>query len=38
MKERYNEEVTRFLDNLNHPHRELIDLLRDIILKQQCLG
>jgi hypothetical protein len=29
----YNEDVTRFLDGLNHPFRNEIDLLRQLILE-----
>jgi hypothetical protein len=32
-KNNYNEDVTRFLDGLNHPFRNEIDLLRQLILE-----
>lgn len=35
MKTNFNEETTKFLDNLNHSHRDLIEALRKIILEMK---
>lgn len=37
MKENFSQETTKFLDNLNHPQRELIEALRCLILENTLL-
>lgn len=37
MNKKLNNEVTKFLDEINHPHRNLIDELRNFILENNNL-